>query len=75
MMIRREGTTDTGEALQPVRNAAGERPALPPNAAAETTEPRKRGSAMGKYRGMLSSTEEFLRRKHEEIDEEERRWT
>ncbi|MBB6072118.1 hypothetical protein [Longimicrobium terrae] len=61
MMIRREAAVQATEAPQPAQNAA------------EAAEPRKRGDAFGKFRGMLSSTEEFLRRKHEEIEEEERR--
>lgn len=62
MTIRRQAAVQATEAPPPARNAA------------EAAEPRKRGSAFGKFRDSLSSTEEFLRRKHEEIEEEERRW-
>lgn len=69
-MVGREGDEELGAA----RGPAGEEPAVPAITPPQPREPHLRGSAMGKFRGMLSSTEEFLRRKHEEIEEEERRW-
>ena len=56
-----------------VTDGDGDKSELDANAPQAQSKGQVRQSAMGKYAGVLPSSEEFMREKQEEIDREDRR--